>query len=1117
MDISPKVRSELSKLLKFEKKNIISATSNLDPSVTIVNNIEHNYESRSKEISDEELAMISVKVENQTARLLVDTCSNINVITSEFLNKLTNYEKVGTSSSKIRQAAMDCDSVENPIVRLSFFLGELRLTLNFRVIENADTFYDMLIGLKAQADNKLVVLPHKKLLVYENEDGSLITLASLNYNIPEEKFICLLEKLDDPLPGPNVTPRVCAINSSINSTDGNVNLDTLHSNEAITVYLTPTEFIHHQNFRNNLDEEFADELISMLENHIDVLATSSEELTPSLLPAHRIDLRPGTVPIKQRAYRLSKAKSDILKEELSKLINKKLIVPSTSPWSSPVILVPKHNGKWRLCVDFRRVNQVTIRDAYSLPLIDEIFDSLEGATIFTTLDLFSGYHQIPMDPESIPVTSFTTLYGNFSFRVMPFGLTNAPASFQRSMNQILFPLIGKCVYVFLDDILIFSKTKKEHIRHIGQVLSIFQEYNLKLNLEKCSFMKSEVLVLGHLLTSKGLKPQQNKVEAIKNWESPKNISELRSFLGAVGYYRQFIPNFASLASPLVQLLKKNVHYLWSSEQEHSFLELKRKLTEAPVLSFPKFDRPFVIRTDASYNGLGGVLLQKGEEGIELPIHYISRSLSKAETHYGITDLEGAALFYCISKFKSYITGSKFPTKIITDHKPLIGLLQNKEPSNARHARWCLSVSTLGIIIEYDKGKHNVVADALSRLSNKDKKIASLSEESAINEEEINTTLINKFLNEKFFRIDDVLYFKDSNNYREVVEDETKKIELILKAHQVGHERVEKTYERLKKKFYWRNMIVDIKRVLENCHVCKINRSQKYPEATERFSSKVEGPFVHMGLDIIGPLPVTKKGSQYIIVLVDYFTKWVEAEPLRTITSVDVTNFLSNVFARHGAPEVITTDNGVQFSSDYTKLFLDLYDVYVRFTSTYHPESNGLTENRNKEIGKYLRLLGKSYQEWDEVLPAALWALRTVKNSTTKFSSFELVYGRTDHQPFEMLVNSANPGNSQKSSEEILMEKFINHKEWIKEACQNVKNANKYWSMRREEKLSMNEGSKLKTGDKVYVRNFSRHKLEPYFLGPFEVIKVQFNTVTLADPNSGELLKRNVHFKNLIRA
>jgi len=269
----------------------------------------------------------------------------------------------------------------------------------------------------------------------------------------------------------------------------------------------------------------------------------------------------------------------------------------------------------------------------------------------------------------------------------------------------------------------------------------------------------------------------------------------------------------------------------------------------------------------------------------------------------------------------------------------------------------------------------------------------------------------------------------------------------------------------------------------------------------------------LDLDIIRPLIKTKNNNQYIIVTVNYISKWIEAEPVENITSQDVIKLI-NAFTRHGVLQVITTDNSIQFTSDMTKIFLDLHDVYVKFISTHHSESNVLTENRNKEISKLLRLLGYKNKDWGEVLPSALWVLRTTKNKVTKHSSFELIYGREDQQPFDIAARPTKDIN--KSSDEVLLEKFINHYRWTLEAAENVKNANKYWAARREEKNSLNEGKRIREGDLVLVRNFSRTKLEPYFVGPLKVIKKQFNTVTLADPNSGIQINRNVHLKNIVK-
>ena len=1095
LDVAPRLRTQVSHGLKLEKlpsKNQISGVlDNVSAATVLVNNINHTYESKCKEIKEEDIAMVDIAVEGVKGKALIDSCSNLSIITRKFLNKLPSYyEPIGISRGRIRLATYTDEYSEGYVVSVPVKINNLDIIVNCRIVEKQDPFYDLLINLKTQIDNRLFIHPIIYSLYQFTQDGLVNVIAPINNEEEEEPIVCLIK---------SATEDNNSIKNKLKVIEG----------------LAPSDYIHNKLFLSTLNEEYQSQILDILEDNLEIVATSAEELSPSDLPPHKINLKPGTTPIKQRAYRISKLMSDVLKEELTKLIHKRLIEPSSSEWSSPVVIVPKKNGKWRVCVDYRKVNDVTQKDSYALPFIDEIFDSLHGATIFSTLDLYSGYHQILMDEESIEVTSFTTKFGNYQFKVMPFGLTNAPSTFQREMNRILFPFIGKFVYNFIDDILIYSKTIEEHLSHIRQVLAVFKEHKLKINIEKCLFMQKEVEVLGHKVSVEGLSPLDSKIKAIKDWKAPSNVHELRSFLGAIGYYRDFIDKYAQLTAPLCQLLKKNVKFDWTSEHQKHFEILKEALINAPILRYPCFDRRFIIRTDASYDGIGGVLLQEDEEtGKEHPIHFVSRSLTKAERNYGITDLEGAALIYCISKLKSYIMGNPTTTVVITDHKPLLNLFKDKEPINARQTRWCLKVSSLGVDIQYQSGKKNALADALSRIKRNDSNVIMATKVSPEDSKDLLSRVVEEFINEKFVTLDGEEYFVDGTNYRKLITDTTEKIKLILDAHNIGHEGYYKTYQRLRKCYYWNDMVNDIKRITQKCEKCQLNRPQPYPEPTEDIPTDVEAPFSHLGLDIIGPLLKTKNNNQYILVIVDYFTKWVEAEATETVTSQDVIKFLMNVFARHGVPQLITTDNGPQFSSDMTKLFLDLYDVYVKFTSTYHPESNGLVENRNKEIGKLLRLLGKRNKDWDEVLPSALWALRTTKNSTTKFSSFELVYGREDQQPFDIAARPTKGLN--KSSDEILLEKFINHYRWTMEAANNVKNANKYWSMRREEKNSLNKGKWIKEGDLVLVRNFSRTKLEPYFVGPLKVIKKQFNTVTLADPNTGIQMNRNVHLKNIVK-
>ena len=1091
---SPQIRSQVSQGLKLVKKDkIAGAVENITAMTVMVNNVDHSYKSNRKEIQEDDIAMVDCTVEGIKGKLLIDSCSNLNIITRKYLDKIPrNFEPIGISCGRIRLATNNDEYSESVIIRVPIRINNFTMTVNCRIVEKEDPFYDVLINLKTQAVHRLFIHPVLNSLCRFSTEGFIEKIAQLNNDFEDEpKLLCSVTKIDD--------KEEVNIKAKLKTIEG----------------LPPLDYIHNDIFKNTLNKDFQDKILKLLEDNIEIVATSSEELTPSDLTPHKIELKEGTKPVKQKSYKLTKFKSDILKELLIDLIERKLIEPSHSTWSSPVVLVPKPNGKWRLCVDYRKVNEATEKDSYALPYIDEIFDSLQGAKIFTTMDLYSGYHQILMNDESVEITTFTTKFGNYQFKVMPFGLTNAPATFQREMNQILFPLIGVCVYNFIDDILIYSKSVEEHLIHIQQVLEIFRKHKLKINIEKCQFFRTEVEVLGHKLSTKGLSPMESKIEAIKKWNPPTNIHELRSFLGTVGYYQKFIFNYSKITAPLCKLLRKNTKYVWNDEQQICFEKLKECLINAPILKFPDFSKPFIIRTDASYDGLGGVLLQKDEiTGKEHPAHYISRTLSKSEKNYGITDLEGLALYFALEKLKSYIMGNPHTTIIYTDHRPLLGLFKNKEPKNARQTRWCLTASSLGVDIRYEPGKKNVLADALSRMkSEKDKKLLAM-KVTQEKDETLLSKVIKDFISEKFTTIDGEDYFVDGNNYRKLVTDTAEKVKLILAAHDIGHEGYYKTYQRLKKSYYWNNMIIDVKRIIGKCEKCQLNRPQPYPDPTEDTPTKVEGPFVHLGLDIIGPLVKTKNNKQYILVVVDYFTKWVEAEATETITSQDVIKFLINVFARHGVPQIITTDNGVQFTSDMTKVFLDLYDVYIKFVSTYHPESNGLTENRNKEIGKLLQLLGEKNKDWDEILPSALWALRTTKNSVTNHSSFELVYGREDQQPFDIAARPTK--DLYKSSDEVLLEKFVSHYRWVLEAAENSKNASKYWATRREEKNSLNQGKRIAVGDLVLVRNFNRTKLEPYFVGPLKVIKKQYNTLTLADPNTGIQLNRNVHLKNIVK-
>ena len=566
-----------------------------------------------------------------------------------------------------------------------------------------------------------------------------------------------------------------------------------------------------------------------------------------------------------------------------------------------------------MCVDYQKLNNLTIKDAYALPLIEDILCYVGQNSVLSTLDLFSGYHQVPMYPEHQDLTCFTTLYGNYNFKVMPFGLCNAPATFQREMNRIFFDLIGNCVFIYIDDLVAFSNSWEQHVKDLEKVFTISMNNKLKINIEKCKFFQEEVELLGHILSSKGIKPIPEKVRVITNWIPPKNISQLRSFLGAVGYYRKFIKNFALIAKPLFKLLKKGAEFKWSNEADIAFKILKERLTQSPILVPPNFDKPFIIRTDASRSGIEGVIIQKDEEGMEKPLHFVSRALKKTEEKYSVTDIEGTAALYCVRKFKHYILGNKLETILITDHKPLVGICNKSEPTNNRHLKWVTELSILKVKLQYEEGKKNVIADALSRMESKKEEnegILLLSQN------------IENFLKTKIVTINGEEFYKQKGRLRKIIQEDEEKFRLIELAHSIGHEGEYKTYHRLKPNYYWKGMNKDIHLYLKCCPKCQMYKIQKQNQNTESIPTKPGLPFTKVGLNLIGPLPKTKRGNRYIIVLVDYFTKWVEAEPLKITDSNNVIRFLKNVFARHGIPEILVIDNGPQFYSDKTKAFLD---------------------------------------------------------------------------------------------------------------------------------------------------------------------------------------------------
>ena len=360
-----------------------------------------------------------------------------------------------------------------------------------------------------------------------------------------------------------------------------------------------------------------------------------------------------------------------LKALLQELLNKGFIRPSASPWGAPVLFVKKKDGSFRMCIDYRQLNKVTIKNKYPLPRIDDLFDQLQGACVFSKIDLRSGYHQLKMRATDVPKTAFRTRYGHYEFVVMSFGLTNAPAAFMSLMNGIFKPYLDLFVIVFIDDILVYSKSKKEHEEHLRMVLEMLREKKLYAKFSKCEFWLDAVSFLGHVVSKDGVMVDPSKIETVKNWVRPTNVSEIRSFVGLASYYRRFVKGFSSIASQLTNLTKQNVPFVWSDECEESFQKLKTLLTTAPILTLPVEGKNFIVYCDASYSGLGAVLMQ--EKSV---IAYASRQLKVHERNYPTHDLELAAVVFALKQWRHYLYGVK--CEVYTDHRSLQYVFTQKD-------------------------------------------------------------------------------------------------------------------------------------------------------------------------------------------------------------------------------------------------------------------------------------------------------------------------------------------------------------------------------------------------------------------------------------------------------
>ena len=711
---------------------------------------------------------------------------------------------------------------------------------------------------------------------------------------------------------------------------------------------------------------------------------------------HRIELTTDT-PVRRPGYKAGYHDRELIEKEIREMLGKGIIQPSVSAYAAGVVLVPKKNGETRFCVDYRGLNAVTKPDNYPLSLTrSEIFDTMGEAKIFSCLDCQQGYWQVRMAEEDQHKTAFRCHLGLWEFRNMPFGLRNSPATYQRLMSHILSGYTGKFCHVFIDDIICFSTTFEEHLEHLRLIFARLEHANIKLKPSKCSFAKEQVKYLGHLLSPGEIRPDPSNVEKVRDLSTPTDVTGVRAFVGLASYYRSFVQDFSKRASPLTELTRKKVEFHWGQEQQAAFDDLKAALTSEPVLALPDFTKPFTFMTDGSSTGLGAVLAQTQPDGREQVIAYASKKTGPLERNYSACESECLALVWATQHFRDYILGRT--TTVITDHWAL-QWLQTLRNASPRLQRWRMALQEYDLRISHKPGNQHRNADFLSRMhehfkddredeedlyphaqqpqpnneegkpvtkltcvvipAGQGRRVLLETQKQDPDCQELIRSLGTETSGREWYR-DHTFRLAPDGVLEEVTCDLTGAVvyktvlpqamirQAIEDAH-AGHLKTKKTLDKLRTTYFFKHMYATCHRYIQGCPTCQEkDRGPKY-QAPLGIMPEPLGAWHTVAVDVLGPLPQTRTGKKYIIVITDHLTKYVLAIATRDQTAETTATVLMEKFLEYGLPERLISDNGSNFRSRLVKELCRLLKISQLFTTPYHPQFDGLCERYNRTL------------------------------------------------------------------------------------------------------------------------------------------------------------------------
>ena len=798
-------------------------------------------------------------------------------------------------------------------------------------------------------------------------------------------------------------------------------------------------------------------------------------------------------PINCKPYRQSVHLEPKINEVIENLRKSGVIRECNSPWNTPLVCVwKKGKEEVRLCLDFRELNKVTERQAFPMPNISEMLDYLGGAKYFSSIDLGNAYYQVELDSESQLKTAFSTKTGQFCFQRMPFGIAAAPGTFQELMTKVLRGLEGTMVY--LDDILVFATSMEEHYSRLDKVLERVGKAGLRINPEKCHFLKEELKFLGHIINKSGVQTDPSKTEAIRTFERPQCVKGLRSFLGICNYYRRFIKNYSTKAKALEEMCGQTEKKLqWPERCDEAFREMKEALQSPPILAFPDFRKQFILDTDASFDTIGAVLAQQGDDGLERVVAYGSHSMNNHEKGYCITRKELLAVYYFCQHFKHYLYGKRFILR--TDHKALTFMSTTKKPITAQFQTWMNFLSSLDMKLEYRKGIEHSNADALSRTvcgtctqcltnhedpktdKNRTRMINTMMDENSLDWQKNSAEImeIKKRLEtgntDKFVIIDGTIKTRSGRIWIPL----ERRTEKINETHKMlSHAGADKTFLYLANNYDMADMKDSVKDCVSRCEACQRVKvlTTKTKEDTMNLSAKEA--FEKIYIDICGPLQETFRKKRYILAIIDQYSRYISLTAITRQDEETLKRVILNVWIKKfGAPREIHTDCGRTFESTTLRKMMADRNIKHCLSSPYHHNTNGLVERQFRTIRDYINasLKDKTKRDWEEIIPDIEFTLNATVQKTTGKSPAQIIFGKN-----------------------IFKERWYGSGETtaITDPVTTV-------LTRRH----------FQVGDKVLVEKTIRNKNDDRFEGPYDVIEKIHERKYLLRDDTGRVIKRNV--------